>query len=72
MKKLFVRCKSCDREFETSLQFSPEEFLQEGRLQTFNSIEICPFCRKAIFYLKDQFFLKEDSASLGKQIQENG
>ncbi|HZP02517.1 MAG TPA: hypothetical protein VFD30_19705 [Terriglobia bacterium] len=71
MDRLFVRCKSCEKEFETSLQVPPEESLQEGKLRTFNSNEICPFCHKAIFYLKGHFSLKEDSASLGSKSHDN-
>lgn len=56
MKKLFVQCKSCGREFETTLQVPEEEFSREG---TFNSMEICPHCRKAGFYVKDSFFFKD-------------
>jgi hypothetical protein len=37
MKKLFVRCTNCDREYETSLQVAEEDFLREGAVQTFNS-----------------------------------
>jgi hypothetical protein len=60
----FVPYKNCEKEFETSLRVPPAEFLQEESFYTFNSIQIFPFCHKAIFYLKDHFFLKEDSAPL--------
>jgi hypothetical protein len=59
----FVPYKNCEKEFETSLRVPPAEFLQEESFHTFNSIQIFPFCHKAIF-LKDHFFLKEESAPL--------
>jgi len=59
MRKLFVRCTNCDREFETSLQVAEEDFLREGAFQTFNSMEMCPHCHKVIFYVREHFFFKE-------------